>query len=142
MTECAICGKDAGPSPRMGEPVCRGPVCRWCYETKVLRAGDTPPQHTCPSDLSKGGWAVRTPKGIVTGTDPWYIAEAMAESGMLDPDMRALGLENDARGWCECAEKEIELCPAVQGRDWEIGGRTVRWFGPAMLYAPSRTLGW
>lgn len=61
MMKCGICGGEARPvgpthEIRIGYPVCRGPVCQYCYENKVQRALSKAPAGERRASHPKGFW--------------------------------------------------------------------------------------
>lgn len=131
MTSCSLCGREAGSKICAGTPVCGGPVCRWCYETKVMpevRRNERKGPST--ADSPKGAWAFRSREGITVGSDPWWIAHELA---------RALHPSDGAEAWCAMAEEAVSQEPA-KGKAWNVMGKTVEWLPPAFLHAPASTL--
>lgn len=79
MLRCSICNGEVRPHGRThdihtGHPICRGPVCQWCYETKVLRARTT----LDPGETSKGSGESRAGMWL-------YISDSGEEYTTSDP---------------------------------------------------------
>ncbi len=123
MTVCSLCGRESG-NMRIGEPVCRGPVCRWCYETKVLRAAAS--ERTGP--VEGGAWVFRSADGLTVSDDPWWVAHEMASA--LHPGMA----EEDV---CAMAEKAVAASP-MRGGAWTVMGVKVPWMSRVLLQSPAR----
>lgn len=156
---CSLCGEQpvaGGPDALLGEPLCKGPVCRWCYETKVeparRREGEAP-----ESWGAHGAWAFRTPEGKLVigalpgGRDAQDALRAACDElvmGMMDEGyfgtVRAPGADasTDAATGIDEVEKLIATLSALAepGKPMGIGafGRlyVIPWYGPALLTGP------
>ena len=66
---------------RIGEPLCRGPVCQFCYENRVIRA-----QKSIPTLTSSISGEQKTPKNIHDVSGFWLIiADSGEEYATSDP---------------------------------------------------------
>lgn len=76
--KCGLCGGVAQlmgrtHEYRIGEPLCKGPVCQFCYENKVIRA-----QKSTPTLTSGISGEQKTPENIHNVSGFWLI---IADSG-------------------------------------------------------------
>ncbi len=137
---CALCGEQpvaGGPDALLGEPLCRGPVCRWCYETRVEPAR----RHADGGSwAAHGAWALRTPEGrLVIGATADELVMGMMDNGYFGtaPASSDEGAEADIDAVERCI-KAAETSP--RGRPIEVGafGRryVIPWYGPALLSGP------
>ena len=141
---CALCGEQpvaGGPDAPLGEPLCKGPVCRWCYETKVLPAR----RQNGESWGAHGAWAFRTPEGRLVmgalpgGRDAQDALRAAVDElimGMMDEGYFGMVQDMDA---VEACIKAAAMASSP-GKPMGIGafGRlyVIPWYGPALLTGP------
>lgn len=134
MTLCSLCGREAGAMPSLGEPVCRGPVCRWCYESRVMPALRTAEKKAGGEDRKEdgraagGAWVVRTHDGLTVSASAWWVAHELASA--LHPDAS----EEDV---CAMAEDAVRVEPA-RGSAWDVMGVRVPWMSRVLLQSPAR----
>ena len=106
---------------RIGEPVCRGPVCNWCYETKVA------PVQARSKSTEGGAWVFRSADGLTVSDDPWWVAHEMASA--LEPGAS----EEDV---CAAAEAAVAV-PPMRGGAWTVMGIRVPWMSRVLLQSPA-----
>lgn len=130
---CALCGEQpavGGPDALMGEPLCKGPVCRWCYETKVMparRQADAPEAWG-----AHGAWALRTPeKKLIIATDAADLAMQMFDEGYFGLVQGMDAVEELIGRLSASAAPGRPLAVEAFGRSYEAP-----WYGPALLAGP------
>lgn len=109
---------------RIGEPVCRGPVCNWCYETRVAR------ELARSKAVEGGAWVFRSSDGLTVSDDPWWVAHEVASA--LNPDAG----EEEV---CGMAETAVTV-PPMKGGAWTVFGIRVPWMSRVLLQSPAKLI--
>ena len=124
---CALCGRDA-PNFKNGEPVSSGPVCNWCYETRVRPVALRGMQE---KRKATGAWVVRTSDGLTVSASAWWVLHEIVSA--LEPGL-------DEEDVCRRAEELAEICNPIPGVHMDTPYGRVEWMSSVFLQSPARLI--